>query len=368
MTIETVPENDRVERFVATEGETVFPFDFPIYEASHMRVLRDRAGVQTQLVLGVDYSLTGAGTQAGGTVTLTSPALAGDIISLQSRQPVAKTTLFQDGGELRAKALNDEFNRLVIALQQVLLTRDLTLKVAATDPVPLPLPPVADRAGRYMFFDSAGNPVASSGTPGIVPVSTFMATLLDDTSASAALTTLGVSAFIQTLLDDADAETARATLGARTHAGTAVAATGSTVEFTGIPANVRQVVALFSGLSTAAAVNPMVQVGDTGGFVTSGYLGAETFIDGTIVASTVNFIDGFRLGGSNPANLLHGALTLDRLTGNTWVATLTAALSSSSASSFGAGSITLTNPLDRLRFTAGASTFDAGTVNVIWRF
>lgn len=45
-------------------------------------------------------------------------------------------------------------------------------------------------------------------------VSTFSKTVLDDADASAFLTTLGVSTFIKTLLDDTDDATARTTLGA----------------------------------------------------------------------------------------------------------------------------------------------------------
>lgn len=58
-------------------------------------------------------------------------------------------------------------------------------------------------------------------------VSSFALTYLDDTTASATLTTLGFSSFIQTLINDADADTARTTLGA---------ASLASPTFTGTPA------------------------------------------------------------------------------------------------------------------------------------
>jgi hypothetical protein len=61
-------------------------------------------------------------------------------------------------------------------------------------------------ADRGVYF-------TGSGTASLFTLTAFARTLIDDSSAPAALTTLGVSSFIQTLLDDANAATARATLG-----------------------------------------------------------------------------------------------------------------------------------------------------------
>jgi hypothetical protein len=89
-TIATIPANDRRESFVASAGQTVFPFDFPVYAAADLQVLRVRSGTQAVLTLAVDYTVTGAGLQAGGSITLTAGALAGDQITILSAQPASR--------------------------------------------------------------------------------------------------------------------------------------------------------------------------------------------------------------------------------------------------------------------------------------
>ncbi|NKE43907.1 hypothetical protein HB662_03900 [Roseomonas frigidaquae] len=160
MTISTIPANDRREMFTASAAQTVFPFDFPLYAASDIRVVRTRAGATVTLALGVDYAVTGAGEQAGGAVVLASGALAGDVLLLESAMPAGRTSAFSDGGDLPAAGLNADFNRLYIVLQQQARDVGRAISIPAIEPNLDPtLPPLAQRAGKLLGFDAFGKPI-----------------------------------------------------------------------------------------------------------------------------------------------------------------------------------------------------------------
>jgi microcystin-dependent protein len=167
MTIDSIPPNDRVERFTASAGQTVFSWDFPLYEVGSLDVRRRRAGVETALLLGGDYTATGAGEQGGGSITLTAPALAGDIIIVISAQPVQRTTKFEGGGDFRAETVNAELNRVWIEFQQLRAKLALAVRAPVSDgSLDMQLPIAEQRVDGLLGFDAGGLPV-------ILPRATF---------------------------------------------------------------------------------------------------------------------------------------------------------------------------------------------------
>lgn len=145
--------------------------------------------------------------------------------------------------------------------------------------------------------------------------------------------------------------------------GTAVTASGTAVDFTGIPSWVKRITVLFNGLSSNSA-SALLQVqlgtGATPTFTTSGYAGS---------AGAVAFTGGFGLTGvSNAAEAAQGAVVIYNTVGNTWTAAGSIGRSDTSQAYSNGGSVTLAAALTAIRITTttGTATFDAGTVNIFW--
>jgi hypothetical protein len=146
---------------------------------------------------------------------------------------------------------------------------------------------------------------------------------------------------------------------------TAKSATGTSVDFTGIPSWVKRVTVMFSGVSTNGTSNLMLQLGTSGGVETSTYLGAAWSANTNNVQSS----SGFILTGTNAAaNLQHGSAIVSNLTSNTWVMQSGLAPSNALNTSVARGSKALSGTLDRLRLTTvnGTDSFDAGTINIMY--
>ncbi len=140
---------------------------------------------------------------------------------------------------------------------------------------------------------------------------------------------------------------------------------GTSIDFTSIPAGVKRITVMFSGVSLNASSNVLVQLGTSGGVVSSGY--ASTASRGAATIATSNATTGFFLNGGNGTEIISGLMTITNLSGNTWISSHSVKLATT-ITSYGGGDVTLSGTLDRVRITSlnGTDTFDAGTINIIY--
>ena len=149
--------------------------------------------------------------------------------------------------------------------------------------------------------------------------------------------------------------------------GTAVSASSTSVDFTGIPSWVKRITVMLNGVSTNGTSNWLVQLGDSGGIETTGYSArAITLTNNTGATSTAGFISTAVVLAANATS---GSIIISLLdsTTNTWVSQGNL-LDPTSYLHTASGVKALSATLDRVRITTvnGTDTFDAGTINLLW--
>lgn len=153
--------------------------------------------------------------------------------------------------------------------------------------------------------------------------------------------------------------------------GTAVASTsGTSIDFTGIPAGVRRITVMFSGVSTSGTSLIQAQIG-SGSFTTTGYLGGYGSVSLTTANTTggANFTTGCMVGGAVAAATYNGTVTITNVSNNVWVFQGSSCAGTTGVVMYNSASgITLGGVLDRIRITTvnGTDTFDAGSINILY--
>ena len=148
--------------------QTAFTVNFEFFADADLKVYVD----STLKTLTTDYTVSGAGTSGGGTVTM-GTGVSNATVTIIRDMAISRTTDFPVSGAFQIDTLNDELDKQVAMMQQN--ERDIarTFKSEPFDTVnDFTLPVQADRKGKLFGFDSThGNPEAVTGRVNTVTVS-----------------------------------------------------------------------------------------------------------------------------------------------------------------------------------------------------
>ena len=136
---------------------------------------------------------------------------------------------------------------------------------------------------------------------------------------------------------------------------------GSAIDFENIPAGTSRIIVILEGLSLSGTDSMLIQLGDSSGFETSGYVSAGSNQAGSVVTSTAGFM--VRAGAASEAISGHVLLTLLNSSNFSWIGSNMATKGDGCV--YSGGKKDLSAELTQVRITrTGSNTFDAGAAAI----
>lgn len=145
-------------------------------------------------------------------------------------------------------------------------------------------------------------------------------------------------------------------------------ASGTGVDFTGIPSWVKRITVMFNAVVTSGSSPIIIKLGNAGGFEDNSYTGAgcNTSSGPTGFGGTANTV-GFNLMSAASSGGYDGAAVLTLQNTLTWVLASTLVRDQSSFS-VGGGNKATSATLTQIRITTvnGTDTFSSGSINILY--
>ena len=235
---------------------TAYTYPFEILEDDDLLAIKaSSSGVETTLVLNTDYTVAGAGSTTGGTVTLTaaSTCASGYTLTLLRNIELTQETDYVDGEAFSAESLENAIDRTMLIQQQQQEELDRSLRVQKSST--LTDLTVTPTAGKAIGFNSAGTGLTTYDTTSVtsndfVNITDYGATV------SAALTAIGATE-VSVVVDTAISIGANVTPGANVHfiflKGGCIDTTGYTFDASSTTINAG-VMQIFSGTGTVTGL------------------------------------------------------------------------------------------------------------------
>jgi hypothetical protein len=192
--------------YIASSGQTIFPYTFETFDSGDLVVLQNG----TVLSEGSGYTVSGVGVDAGGDITLLTGAATSDSIIVYLDMALSRTINYQNAGDFLSSEVNDDFDRLWLALQQGKTDVNRAIRKPYIDDglINMELPAASDRSQKLLAFDATGAVIAQEYTDGIQVLSRDSyigdgSTTIFQLTASVA-STLAITVVVDGLVQDAN--------------------------------------------------------------------------------------------------------------------------------------------------------------------
>lgn len=347
-------------------GVTVsFGYGFKVYDATHLKVVRREASLDTVITTG--FTVTGVGA-ASGTIEFAVPPTAAQTITIIRNVPKTQDVDLVNQGAFFAEVIERSFDLSTMLIQQLNEEIARSVKVSVgdtTDPATLIASLQAQSAAAVAAAASAAASAAAAQTFNPASYQPVNANL---TSISGQ----ALTAFALSLLDDTTSLAARNTIEVGLRYSTSITVSGSTFADFAIPTGVKRILVIFNDISTNAAATISVVIGPGTTPEVTGYQVSLA----TIISASASMTEGvirFPVGNIGvAADFLSGTLVLESFGGSgvTWIVKGSSYQrgGSTAAQNMLSGSKVLAGTIGVLRFQCSAGSFDLGNVNVAWEF
>lgn len=130
----TVSSTDSRKEYNGNDTTTAFSFPYLFYDEDHLQVyLVDSSGTSTLQTITTDYTVTGVGDDAGGTVTMVTPPATGETLIILRVVPLKQEIDYINGGAFPSDSHEQGLDLGVMIAQQQQDDIDRSLKAPASD-------------------------------------------------------------------------------------------------------------------------------------------------------------------------------------------------------------------------------------------
>lgn len=162
----TLPASPISVSYVGTGFVSLYSYTFKTWVSSDLRVIQaDTTGAETVLTLNVDYTVTGAGSASGGTITLTTALPLNYTLLIRRYVPFVQATDLRNGSSPYLATIEDALDYVTALIQQVNANEIRSVQfteTAALAGVSVALP--APSANAVLAWNAAGTALINLAT------------------------------------------------------------------------------------------------------------------------------------------------------------------------------------------------------------